>query len=181
MADDIKQYEVLRGERFSHMSEPIITFAQKMIWINMICLKRLPDTVYVHLLLFREKHRLIIKPSTEESPDVIRWCTPSGKPRKIMCEEEFWQDITMLMGWDDQNRYRIPGRFIHGSGWDGIAFDMARAEVFTPGATLPSSMLCAEATGEKASPSYQTWEEYCQNPLVSRIEKDVVIVIDEVE
>lgn len=181
MENDIKQYEVLRGEKFSHMTEPMISFARKMVWVNMNCLKRLPDTAYVHFLLFRKKYRLIIKSSTEEAQDVIRWCTPSGKPRKIICEEELWRDITMLMGWDDENRYRVLGRVIHGSGWDGIAFDMAGAEMFAPGATLPSSMSCAGPAYGKVPPPYQTWEEHCRNSLVSRFEEDILIMIDEVE
>ena len=138
--------------------------------VNMGCLRRLPDTVYVHFLLFRQQRRLIIRPSAEESRDVIRWCTPSGKPRRILCDEDFWNDITALMGWDNRSRYRLLGRFVHGSDWDGFAFDMTRAKVF--------SLEGIESEPEITILPCQTWEEHCRNPLVSRIEEDTMIIID---
>ena len=181
MEVDIGQYEVLRGEGFAHMTEPMVSFGRRAVWINMGCLKRLPDTVYVHFLLLRKTKRLIIKPSVEEAQEVARWCTPSGKSRKIMCHIDFWNDITALMGWNDKDRYRLLGRFVRNSDWDGFAFDMARAEVFTLDEINPALARSPEAAPEKDSLSCQTWEEHCRNPLVTRFDEDTLIAIDEVE
>ena len=182
MSIDIGQYEVLRGEDFAHMTEPMVSFARRAVWINMGCLKRMPSTVYVHFLLSKGMHSLIIKPSVEEERDVVRWCTPSGKPRKIMCDIDFWNDLTAHMGWNERNRYRVLGRFVHGLDWDGFAFDMTRVEVFPIEAIdSASTPLVGEAAAGRGSLLCQTWEEHCKNPLVSRFEKDTLIEIDEVE
>ena len=124
MEVDIGQYEVLRGENFSHMTEPMVSFARREVWVNMVCLKRMPDTLYVHFLLLRQKRNLVIKPGAEDQQDGARWCTPSRRPRKILCKADFWHDITSLMGWTDNNRYRLLGRFAHDSNGDEIVFDM---------------------------------------------------------
>lgn len=180
MEADIGQYEVLQGESFVHLTEPMISFARRAVWINTSCLKRLPDTVYVHFLLFRQTRKLIIKAGVEEAQDVIRWCTPSGKPRKILFDAEFWNDITALMGWSNLNRYRLLGRFVHSSDWTGFAFDMTRAEVFPLDGIKPSLQI-PEAALDKAFIPCQTWEDHCHNPLISRFREDTLITIDEVE
>ena len=168
MEADIRQYEVLQGSKFAHMTEPMVSFARRTIWINMGCLKRMPDTTYVHFLLLRQEHKLIIKSSTEDQLDAVRWRTPSGNPRKIICHADLWNDIISLMGWDDKARYRILGRFVQASDWDGFAFDMTRAERFS-----------AEATSIGDVFAFQTWEEHCSNPLVNRFENDTLITFDE--
>jgi len=175
MVADIGQYEVQQGERFAHMTEPMVSFARSEVWINMGCLKRMPDTVYVHFLLFRQSRRLVIKPGLEEHQNGVRWCTPSGKPRRIICAADFWDDITSLMGWNENNRYRLLGRFANDSGGGQFAFDMTRAEVFPLAGIARPSELAADTN----SLTNQTWEEYCKNPLVRRFEEDTLIVIDE--
>ncbi len=168
MDDDFGQYEVLRGERLSHATEPIVSFTCKSVWVNAGCLKRMPGTVYVQFLLSRHTRRLIIKGSTEETLDSVRWCTPAGKPRKILCDAEFWNDITTLMDWDDRHRYKILGRFVHSSDWDGLAFDMTRAE-----------MIPIAVPGKPVNP--QTLEEHSRNPLIKRFTEDTTINTDEAE
>ena len=171
MVDDIERYEVLRGEIFSHSTEPIISFARKSVWINMGCLKCMPNTTYVHFLLLRQARKLIIKHSTEESLDTVRWCTHSGKPRKILCDAEFWNDLTALMDWNDQYRYKLLGRFVHSSDWDGLAFDMTRAE------RIPIAGTAAPCKYYNS----QTLEEHIKNPLVKRFTEDTSINTNEAE
>ena len=168
--DNIGHGEVQRGEKFAHRTEPIMSFARREVWVNMGCLKRLPDTRYVHFLLFRQTRKLLIKPGLEETMDVFRWCTPSGKPRRVKCDDELWHDITSLMGWSDTSRYRLLGRFVCGANGGDFAFDLTRAEVFPPvGASQP---LDADNT-----PTL-TWDEHCKNPLITRFEEDTLITLD---
>lgn len=181
MEPDIGQYEVLRGERFAHATEPILSFARREVWVNMVCLKRLPSIVYVHFLFLRDTQRLIIKPGMEESLDVVRWRTPSGKPRKILCDKDFWNEVTLFTGWTNKNRYRLLGRFVHDSNWDGFAFDMKRAEIFPLRENAPSLQQDREVVPENPLVPSQTWIEHCRNPLINRFEEDTLIEIDKEE
>lgn len=177
MEIDIGQYEVLPGKLFSHMAEPAISFSKKAIWINMGCLKSVPDTFYVHFLLFRIEKSLIIKPCAGEERDAVRWCTFSGKPRNILCNDDIWIDITSLMGWNDHDRYRLLGHLVHSSGWSGLAFDMTRAIVISRSEAYdePQTQSCHEAA------EHPSWAEYSRNPLVKRFAEDTRIVTDEEE
>ena len=179
MEADIGQYEVLQGGKFAHMTEPMVSFARRTIWINMGCLKRMPDTTYVHFLLLRQEQKLIIKPSTEDQLDAVRWCTPLGNTRKIICHPDLWNDIISLMGWDGKARYRLLGRFVQASEWNGFAFDMARAEKFSlDAASYPSHSRANEATSKSDILTNQTWEAHCLNPLIRRFENDTLITFN---
>jgi len=180
MESDIGQYEVIAGDKFAHLTEPVVSFARRAVWINMGCLKRMPNTFYVHFLLLRQERKLIIKSAVEEQLDVVRWCTPSGNPRKITCHADLWSDIISLMEWSEDSRYRLLGRFIHAPDWNGFAFDMTRAEEFRPGEVEESS-LSTEMTSTKDSRINQTWEEHSLSPLISRFSEDTAITFDEGE
>ena len=47
-------YEVVRGE-FSHLHEPCITFNNFKVYMNTACIKKLPETDYVQILVNQEK------------------------------------------------------------------------------------------------------------------------------
>ena len=170
---DIGHGELQRGEKFAHKTEPIMSFARRALWVNMGCLKRMPDTSYVHFLLFRQTRKLLLKPGLEETMDVFRWCTPSGRPRRVMVDVELWRDITLLTGWNDTNRYRLLGRFVCGPNGGDFAFDLTRAEVFP--------QVDSSQSVETTKPPNLIWDEHCKNPLVTRFEMDTVIAIDEGE
>jgi hypothetical protein len=171
MDDNIRHGEVQRGEMFAHRTEPIISFARREVWVNMGCLKRMSDTSYVHFLLFRQTRKLLLKPGLEETMNVFRWCTPSGKPRRVKCDDELWQDITSLMGWSDTSRYRLLGRFVRGTNGGDFAFDLTRAEVF-PLVGTPQPL-------EADKMPTLTWDEHCKNPLITRFQEDTVIAVGE--
>jgi len=180
MGTDIGRYEVLTGDKFAHLTEPVVSFARRAVWINRGCLKRMPNIIYVHFLLLRQERKLIIKSAAEEQLDVVRWCTPLGNSRKIICHDDLWDDISSLMGWNENNRYRLLGRFIHAPDWNGFAFDMTRAEEFQPG-EVTRAPLSTELASTKDSRANQTWEEYRLNPLISRFSEDTLNTFDEGE
>ena len=173
--DDIKYSEVLQCEKFAHQTEPMISFSQKNIWVNMGCLKRIPNTFYVHFLLFRQTRIFMILTGIEGMLDVVRWCTPSGKPRKIICDAELWDDIITFMNWNNKIRYRLLGRFVQTSYGGGFAFDMARAVEFPLCETLDTPPPPSNSVPQ----AYRTFEKHLQNPLVTKFKTDTVITIDE--
>ena len=178
---NIGHYELVRGERFAHMTEPMVSFARGAFWVNVGCLKRSPETTYVHFLLFRPQRRLILKPCGEEERNAVRWCTPSLKPRKVLCDCDFFSELFTLMGWSQNNRHRLLGRVAHNSDWTGFAFDLTRAVVF-PLAGVESDKNPEPATPPGVdNPFGGTWDEHCRNPLVNRFSKDTVIMVDEEE
>ena len=46
-----KGYQVVRGEFFSHINEPSITFNANKVAVNSSCLRRLPQFDYIQILV----------------------------------------------------------------------------------------------------------------------------------
>lgn len=80
-------YQVVRGEFFSHLYEPCITFNNFKVYMNTACIKKLPETDYVQILVNQEKKKLAVRPCSEESKDSFRWCSATAKrtPKQVTC------------------------------------------------------------------------------------------------
>lgn len=160
------------------MTEPMVSFARGAFWINAGCLKRSPETIYVHFLILRSQRKLILKLCSEEELDAVRWCTPSGKPRKILCNEDFFGDIFTLIDWNHNNRYRLLGRMIASSGWMGFAFDLTRAEVFPLTGVNSKDTSEPSTHSDTGKPFGEIWNQHCCNPLINKFLEDTVIMIN---
>jgi len=141
--------EVVGINRFSLASEPVLTIAERHLWVNMACINILPDAVRVLFLLDRQAHKLTLKPASEEIQGTIRWKTPNGKPRKLLCEE-FLQDVAAIMAWNADCRRKLPGVIAQDCDGAIITFELAQSEVLT-------------------------LAQHRQNPLIKRLEEDVYV------
>jgi len=134
--------------QFRVISEPVLTIMQDKLWVNAACLNTFPDAWYVLFLLNREERKMIIKPAREEEQHVVRWKTPTGKPRRLSCAD-FLQDVGGLMNWETELRRKLYGRTARDDGSSYLAFDLN-------------------------VPHTETFGEYRKKPLVKRLEEDVV-------
>ena len=139
--------EVIHIAGRSLAGEPILTIGQNRVWVNAACLKALPDAQRVLFLLNREARRITLKPGSEAERHTVRWKTPSGKPRRLSCED-FLRDVAVLMCWDMDARHRLPGNVARDDEGSVIAFELA----------------CSEPA---------TLEEHRNNPLIKRLEEDL--------
>lgn len=73
-------YQVVRGEFFAHMNEPSVCFNQNKVYVNVGCLKRLPDVDYVQILVNSEEKKLVIRPAGEDEKDAFFM---------VCCKKEF--------------------------------------------------------------------------------------------
>ena len=125
-------YQVVRGEFFSHLYEPCITFNNFKVYMNTACIKKLPETDYVQILVNQEKKKLAVRPCSEESKDSFRWCSATAKrtPKQVTCRV-FYGKITELMGWNPSYRYKLVGKLIQSNGQLLFIFDLTAPEIFT--------------------------------------------------
>ena len=125
-----KGYQVGRGEFFSHINEPSITFNANKVAVNSSCLRRLPQFDYIQILVNPDEKKLAVKPCQEEIKDSFKWCTARRTPRQITCKL-FFAKVFSLMGWDFNYRYKLLGKLIR-SGSDLLfVFDLTEPEIFT--------------------------------------------------
>lgn len=125
-------YQVVRGEFFAHIHEPSFTFNDNKVYLNMACIRKLPQTEYVQILVHPEEKRLAVRPCREEEKDSFRWCTNNAKkrgPKQITCRV-FYAKIFSLMGWNPQYRYKLLGKLIHSNGELLFIFDLKTPEIY---------------------------------------------------
>lgn len=126
-------YQVVRGEFFSHLFEPSITFNNEKISVNSACINKLSDAEYVQILVNPTEKKLAVKPCSEDKKDSFCWVsrTSNGKrkPKIITCKV-FFAKVINLMGWDPYYRYKILGKLIRTSSETLFVFDLTSAETY---------------------------------------------------
>ena len=126
-------FQVVRGEFFAHIFEPSFTFNDNKVSVNTACIKKLPDTDFVQILVNPEEKKLAIRPCAETEKDSFRWCSPNNKkryPKQITCRV-FFAKVISLMEWNNNYRYKLLGKLIRSSGELLFVFDLSTPEIFT--------------------------------------------------
>lgn len=128
---DYDGFQVVRGEFFAHITEPCFIFSGNKVYVNTACVRRLPDTEYVQILVNPEEKKLVVRPSEESEKDSFRWKSVGGKlkPKQISCKI-FFAKVYSLMGWNFNNRYKLLGKLIRSNGELLFVFDLNSPEIF---------------------------------------------------
>lgn len=124
-------YQVVRGEFFAHTYEPSFTFNSNKVSVNTACIKKLPDTDFVQILVNPDEKKLAVRPCQEYEKDSFRWCSATSKrsPRQITCRI-FFAKVVSLMGWNSAYRYKLLGKLIKSDNELLFVFDLTTPEIF---------------------------------------------------
>lgn len=125
-------YEVVRGEFFSHIYEPSVSFKDCKVQFNTACLKKMPSVEYVQFMVNPHTQKMVVFPCDEDTKDSYAWCSTRGgkrKPREIRCKM-FFAKIFDLMGWNHNYRYKLLGNIIRYNGEYLLLFDLTATEVY---------------------------------------------------
>ena len=126
-----EDFQVVRGEFFAHVFEPSITLSDSKVYVNTACVKKLPETEYIQLLINKEKKKLVVRPCAEDERDSFRWCSATAKrtPKQVTCRP-FFAMICEEMGWDPNYRYKFLGKMIRSRGESIFLFDLTAPEIY---------------------------------------------------
>jgi len=156
-------YQVVRGEYFSHINEPSITFCDNRFSVNAACLKKSPDTEYVQVLVNQEEKKLAVRPCSEDVKDSFAWCTARRKTKKVVCPLFFGKVMTM-MGWDPKHRYKVIGKLIRSQGQYLFVFDLNSPEIYTRTIQIDENGNEKRKTARK--PAYlDSWKDHFGMPV----------------
>lgn len=125
-------YQVVRGEFFAHTFEPAFTFNNYRVAVNTACIKKMPDTDYVQILVNPDEKKLAVKPCQEEAKDSFRWCSASTTkrtPKQITCRI-FFAKVIALMGWNPDFRYKLLGKLLKSGNDILFVFDLTTPEIY---------------------------------------------------
>ena len=100
-AEVIKTFQVVSGDMFSRIYEPVVRIGHKEISFNPSCTAKM-KTDYAELLFNPVERMLIVRPCEASHPNAIEW---DGKSRGA---SSLCRIIYESMGWDKEYSYRIP-------------------------------------------------------------------------
>ena len=68
--------------------------------MNTACIRKLPETDYVQILVNQEKKKLAVRPCSEDSKDSFRWCSATAKrtPKHVTCRVFYGKIIELMNG-----------------------------------------------------------------------------------
>lgn len=97
----IKTFQVVSGDMFSRIHEPVVRIGQHSISFNQNCVSKM-KTEYAEILFNPVERMIVVRPCEEDNPNAIKW---GGKSRgaSYLC-----RIIYDSMGWDIEYAYRIP-------------------------------------------------------------------------
>lgn len=115
----VKAFQVVSGQMFSRVREPVMRISTREITFSVSCVARLPGVETVELLLNPVERMIVVRPCSPDNPNAMHWNT-AGKGSSALCNT-----IYDCMGWDTEYAYRVPCQCVrHPHGSAVLVFDM---------------------------------------------------------
>ena len=100
--DAVRSFQVVSGDMFSRVHEPVIRITTKGITFNKSCVSKLPDAENVELLFNPVERMMVIRPCRPDHPHAIPW-DAKYKSAAPLCKV-FYDS----MGWETDYAFRVP-------------------------------------------------------------------------
>lgn len=148
-------FQVVRGEFFAHIYEPSFTFSNNKVYVNMACIKKLPNFDYIQILVNPNTKKLAVRPCSEDKRDSFRWCSATNKRTpKHITGKVFYAKVMSLMNWDPCYRYKLLGKLIKSSDELLFVFDLESPEIYETKTKVDNTTILSR------TPSYsEAWKD----------------------
>lgn len=130
---ELDGYEIARAQFFTMREKPLLTFNNRQISFNTVCLKKFEDVEYVELLINTVEKCVAIRPCDEDSPNAFRWGKMKedrwrSTPRSI---SGFAAPLFAITGWDPSDRIKLCGQYIEDETGSTkmLLFDLSEPEI----------------------------------------------------
>ena len=129
----LANYEMVSGEFFAQIKEPIFTLNGRKSYVNTSCIRMMPNVDYVQILVSIEEMKLVLLPCDENTITGFKWARiKNGKRIPIQrTGEPFVLILCDKLGWDPKYRYQILGKKLKAEGKSVMVFDLTSKKVFT--------------------------------------------------
>ena len=132
--EELQSLEVLRTEYTTSALSPKLIIAFDNISFNKACVKLLPGSQYINVLIDRVKRRIIVLPANRHAKDALKWCNiKKGEIRKKNCTaRKFGEKLYDMMSWIKENKYRVLAYYQEIEGVHLIVFNLEECEMVVP-------------------------------------------------
>ena len=173
---DFRGFQIARAELFNIREKTAISFTISTFKFSAGCLKKLPNVLYIEMLIHPKLKLLVIRPSTKNSKNAIKWCVlkeTEHQPKSIG-GKAFLSRIFELFDWDATCKYSIRGERIANETEAFLFFKMTDTEVIyrekAPNSDETTSLL--KSNSIHAFPIHWTGcfgEEYYRNAQIKEL------------
>ena len=129
----LANYEMVSGEFFAQIKEPIFTLNGRKSYVNTSCVRMMPNVDYVQILVSIEEMKLVLLPCDKNTITGFKWARIKDGKRvpTQRTGEPFVLILCDKLGWDPKNRYQILGKKLKAEGKSVMVFDLTSKKVFT--------------------------------------------------
>ena len=113
----IRTFQVVRGDMFSSVNEPVIRIGKNSIAFSSVCTGKL-DTGHVEILFNPVERMIVVRPCGEDHPNAFPWRSKGIGATSL--SKIFYES----MSWDDEYTYRIPCQRLEKDGNAVLVFDL---------------------------------------------------------
>lgn len=129
---DFDDFETPRAEMFGDTKSPAFTVNGRVVGANSVCVRQLGDVDYVEFAISQNRKMLLLVPCSEFVVQGYKWAREKDGKRYATTRTgvPFVLSICQMMGWDPNQRHRIPGKLINSEGIEMMSFDLTAAKHF---------------------------------------------------
>ena len=114
-----RSFQVVSGDMFSRIHDPVIRITTKGITFNKSCVSRLPGVEAVELLFNPVERMIVVRPCSPDHPNAIPW------ESKYKSAAPLTKILYDSMGWETDYSFRIPCQTVSNpNGGAVLVFDM---------------------------------------------------------
>ena len=110
-------FQVVRGDMFSRLADPVMRITPTAIDFNKMCKRRLSSCEYVEMLINPVERIIVVRPCAADFPNAVSW-------GKEFAARYFCRILYELMGWDENYSYKLPAMVKTNGGEQVLFFDM---------------------------------------------------------
>lgn len=128
---DYSGFEIAQMDFLTTKASPTLSIEDRTMSFSNECLKKIPKSVNIQLLIHPEKRNLAVRPATVENKHAIRWSRKKdGRvvPRSIPTTA-FSETLFSLLGWDRDHKYKLHGTHLKNGTEEAILFSSQDASV----------------------------------------------------
>ena len=110
---------------------PMLAVGDGSLAFNTECLRKIPKTADVQLLIHPEKKTVAVRPAPPGDRHSVRWIKKSNGRQlpRIIPTAAFSSTLFALFGWDEDHRYRLRGMHLKSGKEDALLFTAADASI----------------------------------------------------
>ena len=111
----VKTFQVVSGNMFSKVYEPVVRITMSSITFNRACVSKMLCN-YAELLFNPVERMLVVRPCTVDNPNAIPWDSNSRGASSLS------KVLFATMGWEEDYSYRIPCQPLEGPNEEVVLF-----------------------------------------------------------